>query len=407
MQSITLKPLIHNGTENIAICFNSNTKLNQQIKKTPGIRWSHSNKCWYLPLSKENHAAITNAAGSTATIDNSLLKPYLQKRKQVLAAQARQQQICQPATMPQAIVQHPAEKKTTHPMATPAWNIGAENLTALQQFTTQLKLKAYSPSTIRTYCNELMQLLQLLKNKPAHSLLPADIKRYMLYTITKECISENTAHSRLNALKFYFEQVLKREKFFFEIPRPKKKHLLPKVFSQNEIAGILKSVTNLKHKCMLMLAYGAGLRVSEITTLKTTDINSQRMTIFIQAAKGKKDRLVSLSPVLLVMLREYAIKYKPNKKGWLFEGEKKDTAYSVRSLQEVLQAAKQKAGILRPGGMHSLRHSFATHLVERGTDVTMIQKLLGHNDIKTTLIYLHTSNKDLLKIISPLDDLKL
>jgi site-specific recombinase XerD len=156
---------------------------------------------------------------------------------------------------------------------------------------------------------------------------------------------------------------------------------------------------------MLMLAYSAGLRISEVVTLKTFEIDSKRMTIFINGAKGKKDRLVTLSPVLLVMLREYALEYNPDKKGYLFEGSAKGDPYSTRSLQEVLQSAKKKAGVIKPGSIHSLRHSFATHLIEKGTDVTMIQKLLGHNDIKTTLIYLHTSNKNLLKIISPLDDL--
>ena len=158
---------------------------------------------------------------------------------------------------------------------------------------------------------------------------------------------------------------------------------------------------------MVMLAYGAGLRVSEVVGLKTYHIDSRRMTIFIEAAKGKKDRVVGLSPVLLVMLREYAAEYQPQKSGYLFEGNVKGHPYSARTLQEVLQAAKKKIGLIKPGSVHSLRHSFATHLIEKGTDVTMIQRLLGHSDIKTTLIYLHTSNRDLLKVISPLDDLEL
>ncbi|RYD72376.1 MAG: integrase, partial [Sphingobacteriales bacterium] len=235
----------------------------------------------------------------------------------------------------------------------------------------------------------------------------ADIKRYLVYAMETLGISEHTAHSRINALKFYFEQVPGRQKFFWEIPRPKKKNQLPRIFSQDEVAAILKSIANKKHKTMLMLAYSAGLRVSEVVNLKTYHINSHRMSILIEAAKGKKDRMVSLSPVLLVMLREYARQYRPDKKGWLFEGQEKGGAYSTRSLQEILQQAKTKAGIVRPGSMHSLRHSFATHLLEKGTDVTMIQKLLGHSDLKTTLIYLHTSNKDLLNIISPLDSLNL
>jgi site-specific recombinase XerD len=250
-------------------------------------------------------------------------------------------------------------------------------------------------------------LLQLLKNKPVNDLTPDDLKRYMVYAMEKQGINENTAHSRLNALKFYFEQVLHRDKFFWEIPRPKKSTELPRTFNQDEIASIINSLTNRKHKVMLMLAYSAGLRVSEVVSLKTYEIDSKRMSIMISQAKGKKDRMVSLSPVLLVMLREYALEYKPDKKGYLFEGSAKGTAYSTRSLHEVIQAAKTRAGIIKPGSIHALRHSFATHLIDKGTDVTMIQKLLGHNDIKTTLRYLHTSNKDLLKIISPLDDLRL
>ena len=214
-------------------------------------------------------------------------------------------------------------------------------------------------------------------------------------------------HSRINAMKFYYEQVLGREKFFWDIPRPNRPSDLPKTFNQDEIAAIINGIKNMKHKVMLMIAYSAGLRVSEVVSLKTFDIDSKRMSIFIRQAKGKKDRIVSLSPVLLVMLREYALQYKPAKKGFLFEGSVKGTAYAMRSLQEVIQAAKARAGIIKPGSIHALRHSFATHLVDRGMDVTIIQKLLGHSDIKTTLRYLHTSNKDLLKIISPLDDLKL
>lgn len=175
------------------------------------------------------------------------------------------------------------------------------------------------------------------------------------------------------------------------------------MFNQDEIAALINSTGNKKHKIMLMLAYSAGLRVSEVVALKTADIDSKRMTIMIRQAKGKKDRLAGLSPVLLVLLREYAKEYKPDRDGFLFQGNSKGTSYSTRSLQEVLQAAKKKAGILRPGSIHSLRHSFATHLVDRGTDISMIQKLLGHNSIKTTLRYLHTSNKDLLRIVSPLD----
>jgi len=397
METITLKPLLHRHQECIGIYFTKNTELEKIIRKQAGAKWSQTNRCWYMPLTETTYLFLIKALKEKATIDNSLLKTYLYKKKAVTK------------TLPG---EKPAVNKRTQPVSKPvaltnAWQLSAANTKALEKFIQQLQLKAYSPSTIKTYRNEFIQLLQILKTKPVDDLTADDIKRYMVYAMQKEGIKENTAHSRINAIKFYFEQVLGREKFFWEIPRPKKAMQLPKVFSQDDIASIINSVTNKKHKVMLMLAYSAGLRVSEVVSLKTFDVDSKRMTIFIRAAKGKKDRQVSLSAVLLVMLRAYAVEYKPDKKGYLFEGSIKGTAYSSRSLQEVLQAAKKKAGVLKPGSIHSLRHSFATHLIEKGTDVTMIQKLLGHNDLKTTMLYLHTSNKDLLKIISPLDDLAL
>ena len=392
MKQVILKPLQHRAAENIAIFFERDLSLNNSIRKLKGIKWSQTNKCWYLPLNSDSYNEIQITLKEIAEINDRELKQYFEKRKQVAAT----------------VTPVNSKKMTAIPVITSsAWRLSKENLVALEKFIEQLKLKSYSPSTIRTYRNEFMQLLQLLKAKPVNELMPDDLRRYMVYAMEKEGIKENTAHSRLNALKFYFEQVLRKEKFFWEIPRPKKQILLPRFFNQEEVTAIIKAAGNIKHRVMLMLAYSSGLRVSEVVNMKTADIDSKRMCILIKQAKGKKDRIVMLSPALLVMLREYAKRYKPDKRGWLFEGNIKGNAYSTRSLQEVIQAAKAKAGIIKPGSIHALRHSFATHLVDRGTDVTMIQKLMGHNDIKTTLRYLHTSNKDLLRIVSPLDDLDL
>jgi integrase/recombinase XerD len=155
---------------------------------------------------------------------------------------------------------------------------------------------------------------------------------------------------------------------------------------------------------MIMVAYACGLRVSEIAQLEKQDVDVDRKLLFIRRAKGKKDRMVSLSPVLIAMLNEYVEAYRPTK--YLFEGQDKTTHYSVSSLESIIQAAKLKAGIKKSGSMRMLRHSFATHLLDKGTDVVFIQKLLGHNDLKTTLRYLHVTNKDTLNILSPLEDIK-
>jgi integrase/recombinase XerD len=269
----------------------------------------------------------------------------------------------------------------------------------------KLKLKAYSPSTIRTYLNEMSQLLRALGKIPADELKPEHLKRYLIYCYEKLGMKENTLHSRINAMKFYYEQVLGKEKFFWEIPRPKKQIILPKVLGEDEIARLFNSLSNLKHKAILFTAYSAGLRVSEIAALKIKHIDSGRMQIFVENAKGKKDRYVNLSPVLLDILRVYIRDYKLRPKEYLFESDQTRKAYPTRTIQKIFQVGRQRAGIQKEVGVHSLRHSFATHLLEKGTDIRYIKDLLGHFNIKTTERYLHVSRKALVNIPSPLDDL--
>jgi site-specific recombinase XerD len=211
-------------------------------------------------------------------------------------------------------------------------------------------------------------------------------------------------HTAINAIKFYFEKVILRPRIVVDLPRPKKPLLLPKVMGKKSIGRIIRETENIKHRCMLMLAYAAGLRVSEIVALRMRDIDSDRMTILVSRAKGKKDRLVGLSDMLLKELRQYYQMYKPRE--YLFEGEP-GIHYSTRSVQKVFQSAKARAGIKIPGGIHTLRHSYATHLLESGTDIRFIQELLGHNSILTTRRYTHVSTQFTSKIRSPLDDLDL
>jgi site-specific recombinase XerD len=281
-------------------------------------------------------------------------------------------------------------------------NIYPINPSAMKEMVELLKLKGYSISTIKTYQNEFAQFLIALKNHPVDKCDAQKLRSYMLYCYEHRKLSENTLHSRLNALKFYFEQVLHREKFFVEIPRPKKHSILPKTIHPNDIKKIFAVTNNLKHNTMLKLCYGMGLRVSEIINLKITNIDSQSMQVFIEKSKGKKDRYVNLPQSVLEQLRAYFKAYRPKK--FLFEGQN-GGQYSVRSLQNVFKTALHKAGINKEVGIHSLRHSYATHLLEQGTDIRFIQELLGHNNIKTTLIYTDVTNKSIRNIKSPLDNL--
>lgn len=347
---------IHQGQAVIFIHFEYDAALNAEVKKWVGVRWSHSQKAWYV-------------------LDTAHYREKFGLPPKPLVGKAVLLQI--------------------HPINQPA----------LQSYVETLQLKAYSPATIATYRNEFAQLLYVLKDKSVEKLDATKLRSYFLYCTNTLKLSENTLHSRLNAVKFYFEQVLKRDKFFFEIPRPKKKVILPNVLAISQVEQLFSNLENLKHKTMLYLAYSAGLRVSEVVHLKIKDIHSERMVINIKGAKGKKDRTVLLSEGILALLRKYYTTYKP--KEWLFEGQYKDSPYSTRSLQQVFHRAKDAANIKQPVTFHSLRHSYATHLHEAGTDIKLIQELLGHNDLKTTLRYTHVSNLTLEKIKSPFDRLNL
>ena len=362
MQPILLKPLLHKGQEQIGIFFSKDIELNLIIRRIKGIRWSQTHKCWYLPLSQSSYNTIQEMLQSKGNLDATLLKKFVTKKEAVHSTFADTEQ--------------KKSKKTI--AATPAWKLSKANLEELRKFVEQLQLKAYSVSTVRTYRSEFLQLLLLLKKKPVHDLTPDDLRRYMIYAMEKQGITENTAHSRLNALKFYFEQVLGREKFFWQIPRPKKPFQLPNVLGEKEITNLFKALGNLKHKAILFTAYSAGLRVSETVNLKLQDIDSDRMQIKIRSGKGKKDRYVGLSPVLLDILRSYIRLSKPRPTKFLFESENTGEAYSSRSAQKIFQRAKEKAGIRKEVSFHSLRHSFATHLLEKGIDIRFIKDILGH-----------------------------
>lgn len=280
--------------------------------------------------------------------------------------------------------------------------IHPNNHEQIKRLVEHLQLKSYSTSTIRTYRNEFAQWLYRLNDELVENATPEQIRTYILFCINTLNLSDNQIHSRINALKFYYEQVLGNPKLFIEIPRPKKAKSLPKVLSKFEIKRIFKVVGNLKHRMILKLVYGLGMRVGEIVELKVTDVDSKRMMVHIKNAKGKKDRYVPLPYSILEELRVYYVEYKPNK--YLFEGQN-SPKMAVRTVQAIFKNAMHDAGVHRNVGIHALRHSYATHLLESGTDMHFIQKLLGHQQIKTTEIYAQVTNTFLRKISSPLDSM--
>ncbi len=266
-----------------------------------------------------------------------------------------------------------------------------------------LERKRYSPSTIKTYCAYFSDFMEYHKGRNIDRLKVADINKYILYLVNEKKISVSQQNMRINAIKFYYEQVKGGQRQYYGgITRAKEYKSLPEVLSRNEVARILACLSNRKHRCMISLIYSAGLRRSELLNLTPKDIISERMLVRIMG-KGRKCRYSLLSEKLLKDLREYFKEYRPQK--WLFEGETPGEQYSASALVKILKEAASRAGIKHRVHVHMLRHSFATHLLEQGTDLRTIQELLGHNDIKTTSIYLHVTSAHKSSIPNSLDSL--
>lgn len=267
-----------------------------------------------------------------------------------------------------------------------------------------LKSANYSMNTIQNYFSAFLQFEYYCKRKNLNKkeLRSDQVNSIVMEISTMNGYSISMRHSMINAVLYYYKKVLGRHEYVNGIIRPKNESQLPHVLSKEVVSSILKNTDNLKHRTMLSLTYASGLRVGEVLQLRVKDIDSKRMLITVRGGKGKKDRIVMLSQKILVLLREYFKEYKP--KDYLFEGQY-GARYSEASLRKILQKACVKANVLERPTLHWLRHSFATHLLESGTDIRYIQQLLGHASTKTTEIYTHVSTKHIGMIQSPLDQL--
>ena len=342
------KIIKHKGDVRIAVLFDKEKSLIERIKQVEGSRWSQSLRLWHLP----------------DTIDNR--------------------------------IRFKIETPVTN-------NLSEEKRQQIMRFCQWLLSKRYSTSTIKTYSEALRSFLLFFDEKPVTEITNEDVILYNNDYILKNNLSASYQNQIVNAIKLYFRTIKEVKIDVDKIHRPKRGRVLPNVLSKEEVKAILNTPTNLKHKTMLCLIYSCGMRCGEILALMPHHIDSNRNIVLLKNAKGKKDRIVPLSPKILEMLREYFKVYKPTT--YLFEGQKTGTPYDARSLQQVLKQALQKTGITKPATLHWLRHSYATHLLESGTDLRYIQELLGHNSSKTTEIYTHVSTKSIQQIKSPFDDL--
>ena len=273
-----------------------------------------------------------------------------------------------------------------------------------QRMIEDMKLRNLSASTQDNYIRYVAGLARHFGKSP-DLLGPREVRAYQLYLIKERGLCANSMTVVVCALRFFYRVTAPRDWVVDEIPAPRQPRRLPVVLSPTEIAQFFDAVRHIKYRAILMTAYATGLRVSEITHLKARDIDSSRMTIRVDQGKGKKDRYVMLSPRLLKVLRIYWMTCRP--RDWLFPGGKPDRPISVSSVDRVCKQARHDAGIKKRVTPHILRHSFATHLLESGTDLRIIQVLLGHTSPRTTARYTHVAVHNLQGTQSPFDTLPL
>ena len=357
MESVELYPLVHKGTYNIAIrnCFGESASILTSI--CPNRKYSRTHRCWYVPYSSD-------------VLDLIHQKISLFRSVKILAS------FNVAKNLPTKRIQLPAGYR--------------ECLVRMR----------YSDSTRITYETQMRHFLEFIHPTPIEEVTRELINEFMTFLVKERRVSISTQNTAINAIKFYLEKVNSGERTIYYTDRPRRNISLPTVLSQEETQRLLWAARNIKHRCIMFLLYSAGLRVSELLHMKWQDIDVDRMIIFIRSGKGRKDRISLLSALALDYVKHYIGLYQP--KEWLFEGIK-GGQYSSRSINRFIHRYCKAAGISKRVSAHTLRHSFATHLLERGTDLRYIQTLLGHESSRTTERYTHVTKRGFDKLISPLD----
>jgi integrase/recombinase XerD len=366
---IKLSTAIHREQPLVKLEFAYNRLLIDELKAKTHAVWSANMNCWYIPKEKFVLGDFFTAMKPVAWIDYSAVK-----------------------IVNEPVISKPQKRDYSHRC----------NIELPKGYAELLHQKRYSKNTIKTYSAYFKDFIYYFSESNPEKITSEEINDYLLNLIRNWGISISEQNQRINAIKFYYEKVLRKERRVYEIERPRKEKLLPEILSKEEVGKILNATNNLKHKTMISVIYSCGLRRSEVILIKIADVDSNRMMIKINGAKGKKDRYVQLSEVLLKLLRQYYSEFKP--KIWLFEGQK-GGKYGAESISKLLKAAAFKAGIKKRVYPHMLRHSFATHQLEQGVDIRYIQAWLGHESIKTTQRYTHVSEHNFKNFKNPLDEL--
>jgi len=364
MKNLRLIPDTHRHESIVKASFAYDRELIALLKLQNGARWSQTLQSWYFLKKDFQLNTLYHALKGKVYLDYSKLNTN--------------------TPTPKNTISKPPTKTVALPKA----------------YKEQLILKRYSQNTIKTYSSCFQKFMGFFEKKSIDLLTKKDIKTFLLHLIQYEKVSPSTQNQYINAIKFYYEKVLKQPKMDITIERPRKQNRLPKIISEQEVLQLLRVTQNLKHKAITSLLYAAGLRISELINLKKSNLDFTNHTILIEQSKGFKDRVSILGEATAQVLKKYLKIYQP--KNYLFEGQFGGT-YSPRSINKFLKQNAKKAGISVNISAHMLRHSFATHLLDNGTDIRFIQELLGHNSTKTTQRYTHVSQRKLKRIESPID----
>lgn len=375
---IVLTQSIHKEKKVLLISYPYNSEITNMLKSTGKARWSQTKRCWYIPYSETDIQVIKELLSKNGlSFEEEPAKDIDITDSDVTIIESR--------------------------ITIKSFKVMPAALDDLDKWKKELQMLRYSEKTIKIYAHSLLAFFTWLGKAYHKEVRKEDVNRWMEELVNKRKCSRSYQHQNINAIKSFYKHIFSIHMSSDMIIRPRKEYLLPHYFSRQEVGRLLTTLANIKHRAMLSLIYACGLRSGELLELKPIDIDSEQGLLLIRKGKGAKDRVVPLPATILQLLREYYQYYKPLH--YLFEGVIIGQPYSARSLQLVFQQAVNRSGIAKQGTLHWLRHSYATHLLEQGTDVRTIQKLLGHKSLKTTESYTHVSKTSYTHIISPFDTL--
>ncbi|MGQ8338634.1 tyrosine-type recombinase/integrase [Sunxiuqinia sp. A32] len=373
----------HRDQPVVLIRFDYQHEIHERLKQFEGIRWSKTLKSWYIPEVAFDLHTFFEAFRGEAWVDYGGLK----KERNILIS------------------------KESVPNR-PRYNLKAikAQLTddvheKIQSFKKWMEQKRYSENSIKTYIHQLEIFFGFYASKAPEMISNEDITSFNNEFIMKHGLSPTFQNQTVSALKLFYERHYCQQLQLENIERPMKAKPLPKVFNKPDLERFFHAITNPKHKMAMMMIYSCGLRRGELVNLKLEHLDSKRKILSVINSKGNKDRIVPLSDRIINKIKEYYHTHKPEQ--YLIEGQFAGTPLTASSLQKVFEKAMKKARINRPYTIHCLRHSFATHLLENGTDLRYIQELLGHKSSTTTEIYTHVSRRSLQNIKNPFDDLEI